>query len=282
MDLIEKLNNCSLEEVNDIIAKELEVKNEESKGIEVLGFDCLRLSIPPYRGFIPKDSRIKYSNFGVDYSMKTQDYFYEFADYIKKKNTISKNIIVNSIEPFINQYFGFNKYNFDARDIVFNDEALQTSTTEEEYFDKLDNNEIRDLKGLGVAMCTEKAAIAQNILSLFGFDSYYCMGCFDYNGKQESHCFNIVRAKEKFALVDYSMPVPMISNGKVVNFSPFQGYIELGEIEDVLNSNTSKSFESYQGEKRKGDSSFTKVFTSEERKYIVGDLEFKQEKPHHL
>lgn len=61
---------------------------------------------------------------------------------------------------------------------------------DEEYFEALENNKIGDLKGKGVAQCTERGAIAQQILSLFGTESYYCMVCVDLGSKQEGHCFN--------------------------------------------------------------------------------------------
>ena len=44
-----------------------------------------------------------------------------------------------------------------------------------EYFDVLDNNKIGDLKSKGAAECTERSAVAQQILSIFGIESYYCM-----------------------------------------------------------------------------------------------------------
>lgn len=104
------------------------------------------------------------------YSMKTNDYFFEFAKYIKKKNVKTKSHLVKIIENFINNYCGV-----DMRDSYFGRIAFQTTTTDEEYFEKIKNLEIGDLKGKNIAMCTERSAIAQNLLSLFDIETYYCM-----------------------------------------------------------------------------------------------------------
>ena len=45
------------------------------------------------------------------------------------------------------------------------------------------------IKHKGAAQCTERSALAQQILSLFGTESYYCMGCVDLGDRQEGHCF---------------------------------------------------------------------------------------------
>ena len=43
---------------------------------------------------------------------------------------------------------------------------VKTTKTDSEYFDALENNKIGDLKGMGAALCTERSALAQQILSL--------------------------------------------------------------------------------------------------------------------
>ena len=60
----------------------------------------------------------------------------------------------------------------------------------------MENNKIGDLKGMNVALCTERSAMAQQLLSLFGMESYYCMGSINKNDKIEAHCFNIVKRKK--------------------------------------------------------------------------------------
>lgn len=61
------------------------------------------------------------------------------------------------------------------------------------------------------------------------------MGNLNNNGKEEAHCFNIVRAKNNYTLLDYSVPCPVLIEGKLRDWAPFQGEIPLSELEEVLN-----------------------------------------------
>lgn len=277
MDLLEKINNCTEEELTSIIDIALQnaINNADKK--ERLGFadgGLATTKIPSHKGFISPESRIKYSNFSMNmYSMKTTDYIYDFAKYVKKNNINNRGTLVKYVENFINSYFGISN-GTDMRDTYFDQIAFQTTTTDDEYFEKLENLEIGDLKGKNVAMCTERAALAQNLLSLFGFDVYYCMGCVSNNGKEESHCFNIARAKDTFMLLDYSIPVPVFENGRAIDYAPFQGSIGLDELEDVLVNGFNKDFPSY--EFIKTPQGIKKVATGESRTYNVGNMTFEQ------
>jgi len=273
MDLLERINNCTEEELTSIIDIALQnaINNADKK--ERLGFadgGLATTKIPSHKGFISPESRIKYSNFSMNmYSMKTTDYIYDFAKYVKKNNINNRGTLVKYVENFINGYFGISN-GTDMRDTYFDQIAFQTTTTDDEYFEKLENLEIGDLKGKNVAMCTERAALAQNLLSLFGFDVYYCMGCVSNNGKEESHCFNIARAKDTFMLLDYSIPVPVFENGRAIDYAPFQGSIGLDELEDVLVNGFNKDFPSY--EFIKTPQGIKKVATGESRTYNVGNM----------
>lgn len=275
MDLLEQINNCTEEEITSVIDVALQNAIEKSEKKDRLGFmdgGVATAKIPSHKGFISPDSRIKYSNFSMNtYSMKTTDYIYDFAKYVKKCNVRNKGTLVKVVENFINNYFGITN-GADMRDTYFDQIAFQTTTTDDEYFAKLENLEIGDLKGKNVAMCTERSAVAQNLLSLFGFDVYYCMGCVSNNGKEESHCFNVARAKDTFMLLDYSIPVPVFENGRAVDYAPFQGSIELNELEDILINGINKGFPSY--EYIKTPEGIKRVATGEERIYTVGNMTF--------
>lgn len=277
MDLLERINNCTEEELTSIIDGALQNAIDNADKKERLGFTDGGLAtakIPSHKGFISPESRIKYSNLSMNmYSMKTTDYIYDFAKYVKKNNINNRGTLVKYVENFINGYFGISN-GTDMRDTYFDQIAFQTTTTDDEYFEKLENLEIGDLKGKNVAMCTERAALAQNLLSLFGFDVYYCMGCVSNNGKEESHCFNIARAKDTFMLLDYSLPVSVFENRRAVDYAPFQGSIGLDELEDVLVNGFNKDFPSY--EFIKTPQGIKKVATGESRIYNVGNMTFEQ------
>lgn len=278
MDLLTLINNCSEEEINSIIDDALKKTIETSEEEKTLGFSenmSAISKIAAHKGFIHPNSRIRYSNWSANtYSMKTTDYIYDFARYIKKMNINNRGNLVKYIENYINSYFGIVSDGIDRRDSYFDQIAFATTKTDEEYFAKIANLEIGDLKGKNIAMCTERAAMAQNLLSLFGFDVYYCMGCVNNNGKEEPHCFNIARAKDTFMLLDYSIPVTVFSNGNAVDFAPFQGSITLDEIEEFLLKGVNKGFASY--EFIKTQQGIKKMETGQIRVYKVGSMTLEQ------
>lgn len=280
-NLLETLQSCKDEQVEEIITKALNQIISNSNKVNMLGFSENMQEVPIHIGFIHPETKIKYNNLSMNYySMKTTDYFYDFAHYIRKHGIKSKGQLTKIIENYMNDYFGIKTQPGDFRDDYFDKLAFRTTTTDDEYFEKLEMLEIGDLKGKNIAMCTERAAMAQNLLSLFGIDTYYCMGSITNNSKSEMHSFNIVKAKELFILLDYSIPCPVFSNGKIVDYAPFQGKIELTEIEDLLNNNMSKVFSDYDYVVTKNG--IKKIETRKLRKYSVGNLKLKQNSPHHL
>lgn len=249
MDLLEKINNCSEEELKEIIDATLQDTINGASKKDYIGFPTgilVTKRITPHKGFIAPEIKIHYNNYSLyNYSMKTTDYFYEFAKYVKKNSINNKSKLVRYVETFINYYFGISN-GCDVRDAYFDQTIWQDTLTEDEAFDKIDNLEIGEFRGKNIAMCTERAALAQNLLSLFGFEIYYCIGCVNHNGNEVPHCFNIARAKNKFCLLDYSLPVPVFKDSKVVLYIPFQADIELNEINDVLFNGVNKEFPYYE------------------------------------
>ena len=133
-DLITRIYNCLEEELNKIIDLELEKCIQNSKKQEFLGFGENMSKLTIHNGFIDPETQIRYSNGTMNsYSMKTTDYFYEFAKYIKDNKINSGGQIVKAIENFINYYFGINKLEGDFRDNYF-DQFTNATTTDEEYF----------------------------------------------------------------------------------------------------------------------------------------------------
>lgn len=278
MDILDKINNCQSEELDKIVNNHLIQMILESENNKKLGFPenwGLNSKIIIHKGFIPPDTKIKYSNYSMNtYSMNTDDYFYEFACFIKKYQVKNKGLLVKLIENFINNYFGLPN-NKDMRDDFFDEIAFKTTKTDEEYFEKLDKLTIGDLKEKDRAMCTERAALAQNLLSFFGIETYYCMGCLDNNGVQEVHCFNIAKAKDNFILLDYSVPISIFENNKLIDLAPFQGTINQNDIERILFDGDVLEFNSYEYIKEFGK--IRKVSNNEIRKYVVGNLLIKNE-----
>ena len=167
MDFFEQVINCKTdEEVKKLVSDRIVQLNNSKDPIEQLGFLDYSKNISLYEGFITLNTRVKYSSMNIEtYSMNTTDFFYEFAQYIRKQNIRNKVGLIFSIEGFANWYFGYSR-NIDREDI-FNTIAWETTTTDEEYFEALENNKIGDLKHKGAAMCTEYGALVQQLLSMY-------------------------------------------------------------------------------------------------------------------
>lgn len=202
--------------------------------------------------------------------MESTDFIYEFAHFIRKYKISNKLSLIYNLEYFINNYFGTD-IKVD-REEIFNEIAWNTTTTDEEFFEALQNNKIGDLKGKGAAQCTERAALAQQILSIFGTETYYCMGCVGLKDKQEGHCFNIVKRKNDYALLDYSIPVETYNrDGNFRAYCPFVGIITNEEFLDFMNNGVIKTFDEYYiNDNQKENNGF-------QRKYVVGIYELDKE-----
>jgi hypothetical protein len=246
MDLLTELNTCTDSEVEEMIESAIFDMNEQATKVEKLGFLDAFNSVTTFKGFIPFDTRIKYSNLGIeDYNMNTTDFFYEFADYVKKHKINSRFALVQSIETFTINYFGYPSNNI-SREDVFQDKAWNSTTTDEEYFEALERNSLGDLKELGAAQCTERSALAEQLLSLFGFETYYVIGKVNYNDKEEDHAYNIVKRKNDYALLDYSIPCPIYNNKEdIIGYAPFIGIMTKEEFEDFITNNELKEFHDF-------------------------------------
>lgn len=272
MSLLQEILECEEENVDSVISEAIELANKNAKTVEKLGFLGNGKSNSTFYGFIPLDTRIKYASFNMeDYSMQSTDFMYEFAHFIRTYNLKNKGALVHNLEFFINKYFGYPSKI--KREAIFNDIAWQTTETDEEYFRALENNKIGHLKGTGAAQCTEKSALAQQILSLFGTETYYCMGCIDFGDIQEAHCFNIVKRKNDYAILDYSIPIPSYDeNGTLKAYYPFVGVLSDEEFIDFISNGTIKSFYDYCMVEKQKQMSETK------RIYVVGQYKIENEK----
>ena len=271
MDLLQEILECKDIEIDLIIDKAIKEANANATKVEKLGFLDYGKSNVIFKGFIPLDTRIKYANLAIeDYGMQSTDFIYDFVHLIKQFKINNIVALIYNLEYYINSYFGFpGKID---RETIFNEIAWQNTTTDEEYFLALKNNKIGDLKGKGAAECTERGALAQQILSIFGIETYYCMGCVDLGNKQEPHCFNIVKRQNDYALLDYSIPITSYNrDGSVKAFYPFVGELTNEEFNDFTNNGINKSFNNYcivENKKEKENNL---------RKYVIGKYEIEKE-----
>lgn len=98
------------------------------------------------------------------------------------------------------------------------------------------------------------------------------MGCVDLGDRQEGHCFNNVKRKGDYALLDYSIPITLYKeDGSVKGYYPFIGTLTNEEFLDFVNNGKVKSFDDYYIEGKQYKKTGTK------RNYIIGKYEMDKE-----
>ena len=171
-----------------------------------------------YKYFIRKDTKMTYGimygkngmagNDGNYYYMDDQDYLIDFCRYIQQKDIIDEYELLGYMRDFLKKYFGiFEVVNRDNMHSMLLDTDLNP-------YPLIQEHSIRDFKGKGNALCSEYAAMAQNLMQLFGLDSAILIGKFHVDGKEPGpHSFNIVSLEDEetgirgHAVVDFINPV---------------------------------------------------------------------------
>lgn len=171
-----------------------------------------------YTGYIKKGTKIIFGLFyddignakndGCYYYMDDEGYICDFCRYIKDKDVTNEYELFNYILTFLNNYFGI------IKDINRHEMFQMIYKDEDNYFPPIEEHSIKSFKGKGNALCSEYSATAQNILCVFGIESYMIIGNQKTdNEKTESHAFNIISFDEKSTkkevnlLIDFSVPV---------------------------------------------------------------------------
>ena len=218
----EKLLNADETETKAIIDSRVNFLEESCDKVAKISPDKFGQYI--HRGYIGSNTNVGFEGgdivtMGSHYKLKNTDYLYEAVSLLQKnKESIKKGThLFNNIEGFLNSYFGLpDMANGENRMDVINRKAdlLNPKLTDDEYFDALDNIDISILKGEHVAECSERASMAQNILSLFGYETYYMNGDANIDGKSEGHAFNVVsNNKGQKNIMDFSITSTMEYRG---------------------------------------------------------------------
>ena len=165
-------------------------------------YDC-------FHGYIPKNTKIvyatffnlfntTYSNNGYYYFLDDESYILDFFHYIKDKEIKSDYDVIVALKGFLDDYFN----------ITFGDVTRERLhhllyESDDRLYAPLKEHSITDFKGNGSALCSEYTVLAQNILSVLGFDVYYMMST--------SHAYNVLvydtEKESKAAILDFASGV---------------------------------------------------------------------------
>ena len=242
LETISKLNN-----IGDIIGFKLDynpsncdLTSKEDSCIVPIQVRCF------YGGYVPKGMKVVYgfaagkngmaSNIGMYYIIDSDSYIYDFCKFIKDKNVVDEIDFFEYVLSFIENYFGVLKGN--NRDEMFK----MILKNDRQYHEPVREHKFSDFKKKGNAMCSEYAIMANNILSVFGFDSYVIIG-YEKDEKTglEGHAFNFVSyTNDKYervnALVDFANSVSVFDiNFNKLGNSPYIIYLDKLDNEFVDN-----------------------------------------------
>ena len=198
------------ENINQIIENRInELEQSAIKTKEIGNVERADPNASHHKGFISRDTKVCYSC-SQGYYIKTTDYIKEFIEYVKK----------NNLSPSAKTIFNFLNYYFGTRPSV--------DVRNERYF-----KEISDFKHSDKALCTERASIANNILSFMGVESYFCDGSvYSSDGSTEAHAFVITRGKSG----QYKLYDPTYSVFYANEDHPFIKNINEETAKKILNS----------------------------------------------
>lgn len=168
-----------------------------------------------HTGYIPKDTKIVYGmlydsrglicNDGKYYYVDDDSYIYDFCRYIKDKDVRDEYHLFDYILKFIKKYYGIIRDNNDR-------ESMHQMICKEEgvYLEPIDIHKLSDFYKKGNAVCTEISLMAENILSVFGFNTYYVVGNMRIGEKEEYHAYNLINyiekesKEERNAIIDFA------------------------------------------------------------------------------
>ena len=187
---------------------EMDENNDEIFSVDI---NCF------HSGFIKLGTKIVYgmaydyngicSNDGRYYYIDDESYIYDFCKMIKNKEIINEYELMDYILEFIRNYFGYEYLQKLDREEMF----TMLKNKYNNYYDPINEHGLSWFKGKGNALCSEYSILAQNILTIFGIDSYLIIGREKTgNDNGESHAFNIIdfieeeTDEEIASIVDFS------------------------------------------------------------------------------
>ena len=199
-----------------------------------------------HAGYIEKGTKIIYgmaydgngiaTNDGRYYYVDDDSYIYDFCRYIKNKEIINEYELFDYILEFIRNYFG------QLKTIDREEMFKMINLSQRIYRNPVKEHGLSWFKGNGSALCSEYSVLAQNLLTIFGFDSYLVIGR-EKTGDEtgESHAFNLVEFTEQEtneliqALIDFCNYVDIFDiNFHKIGETPFFALLEQLDEEFVL------------------------------------------------
>ena len=297
-EFIECLKKCdTYEEVVELVDEVIEEEIEISKSNNIhdfIGYDSQNVSRrilmeepkkfeisynSGWNGFIDSNIRITFGAYynlsngqsdfkGNYYYMDTRDFIYDFCYQHKDYEFIDEFDLICCIKLSMDDYF--NSITF-LNDISRDKMVLPISKDFDHDYEI--THKFSDFKGKNNAMCTERAAFANNILSVYGVGVCMALGNIVVNGKDEGHAFNFVDIGDGLSLVDFQIGTDLYnlidSNTDVIPFVHDMGE-DKTRLDTLADTSERIHCPSYL-DVLYGDEVYS-FYTGNERVYNIGDL----------
>lgn len=141
--------------------------------------------------------------------------------------------VLNIIQETINEYFGGLSLEGDEENRT---KLIQTFFNKYADDDYMHYQSISDYRNNHTALCTERSAIAQNLISFLGGDAYFMMGHLSRNNgiSNLNHAFTIIKDSEfgSGMIIDFTNPV--LSNDNDLQYVYHSSIIAEKYLDDFL------------------------------------------------
>jgi len=183
------------------------------------------LQTSAYEGFIHPESEIKRNFIVPPFRLNDPELYDTLIESFRSVGkalgkTNIREMVMAALGRTIGEYFGnyFATENTEAENRTFYlDQA--TVGSEKDFFD------LKDFKGKGFAVCAEKAAAAENILSFLGFETKLLMTSNCRLGTDEKdttgHAYNVLKSENGIFIIDVTNPIIFENeSGKIYSATP--------------------------------------------------------------
>lgn len=223
------------DEIQKFVQKRLEelTSNSRPRNLSVAEF---------YQGFIHPESKTRRSFIVDPFRIDDPDIYSEFVQNISELKNMpgwdqrtTRELIPTAVLYTITKYFGNPVGTSDTESR--NRQFYMDSTTSESQ-----GISIKELKGRGIAVCAEKAAVCQNLLSFVGLDSTLIFSdkCQLEGEKENLHAYNIIHTERGYFIFDPTNPEQHTKQDvkELVNYLPVFYPITTEQYRDLQNGDS--------------------------------------------
>ena len=228
-----KIKELDAVNLKDYIIKRL-LWLEQNTNVQKLGMTDDEEIVSVYKGYISSNSPIKSSKSAEAFYLDNINIYYDFIDQYKvhiNEDDLLK--MFQDLQNYFTDTFGLVGSQKNRNEVYCEHSIeLQTKRTDNELLS------VHKLTEKGAAMCLERSAILQNILSILGLNSYFIYGKLEKimidNTSFELHSYNIVKiTQDDYLIYDISNPLSLEQNGEKYYF-PAINVISKNELDDLI------------------------------------------------